>query len=200
MALIMGLGISVGSTAMIELGATDSTKTWIYLCGLTEHIDSEQEVENRKILDTLGKRLNLRFLAIHPFYRCGRVDYKLCWPHYTPEQTLETFNTILSVVEDEKISGYIGFSNGGFFLNQLSQMKELSLPIITIGAAGSYFQSSVPNNLTMIVGTLEPIYNSAQAFYKNAKGSPLSVTFIEHEGDHILPSNALEKLMRETHS
>ncbi|MBS0271648.1 MAG: hypothetical protein JSR85_03250 [Proteobacteria bacterium] len=200
MTIIIALRTDAESVAMVELGASDSSKTWVYLCGLTEHINSEQEVENRSILDTLGKRLNLRFLAIHPFYRCGRVNYKLCWPHYTPEQTLDVFDTILTVVRDEQISGYIGFSNGGFFLNQLSQMKELSLPIITIGAAGSYFEPSVSNNLTIIVGKLEPIYGSARALYRNAKNSPLSVTFIEHDGSHIIPSNTLEKLMRESHS
>jgi len=121
---------------------------------------------------------------------------KLCWAHYTDEQALETYEKILSVLPDEHVSGFIGFSNGGFFLNCLAQLKKLPHPIISVGAAGSINSPSIPNKITLVVGKLEVIYDFAHTFVKKAKGSPLFVTLIEHEGDHVLPFKTLEKLMK----
>ncbi|MBI2707213.1 MAG: hypothetical protein HYX35_02725 [Proteobacteria bacterium] len=196
MILVVTAGFSEPG-AILELGDPSSSKTWVYLCGLTETINSEQEIENRQGLDQLGKKLNIRFLALHPFERCERAGNKLCWIHYTDEQTLETYDKILSAVSHEDICGFIGFSNGGFFLNSLAQMRELYHPIISIGAAGSFNSTSTPNTITLIVGKLEVIYESAHTFFNKAKGSSLSVSLIEHEGDHIVPFNSLEKLMKE---
>lgn len=195
MFLLATMGFSKPGDVLV-LGHRSSSNTWVYLCGLTETINSDQEVENRHLLDQLGKELNIRFLAIHPFDRCEKVSNKLCWAHYTDEQALETYKKILSVLPDEHVSGFIGFSNGGFFLNCLAQLKELPHPIISIGAAGSINSPSIPNKITLVVGKLEVIYDFAHAFVKKAKGSPLFVTLIEHEGDHVLPFKTLEKLMK----
>src|SRR3989442_14481886 len=103
---------------IIQLGEVSSGNTWVYLCGLSETANSEQELKNRQLLDQLGKKHHIRFLAIHPFERCEKAGNRLCWMHYTDEQTLETYKKINGVLGKEKISGFIGFSNGGFFLNK----------------------------------------------------------------------------------
>ena len=179
------------------LGENSSSQTWIYLGGLTQEIESPEEVHNKKILDHIGKKLNIKILAIPYFDRCEKANYKLCWLHYTPAQTLETYDKILKVVEGEKISGFIGFSNGGFFLNQLAQLRDLKHPIISVGASGTLGSSSFRNTLTMIVGKSEVIYPGAKKFFQDAKKSSLSLTFISHEGGHIFPSQTLEKALRQ---
>ena len=180
---------------VVQLGEVSAEKTWVYLCGLAETVNVEQEVENRQLLDQLGKKHHIRFLAIHPFERCEKANNKLCWIHYTDEQTLETYENIEEVVGKEKIAGFIGFSNGGFFLNKLAQMKELEVPLVSIGASSSFNPAPSSNEITLIVGREEFVYESAQQFAQQAKGSPLSITFIEHEGGHILPAKVLENFI-----
>jgi len=180
---------------VIELGESSSKKTWVYLCGLTPHINSLQETENRQILDDLGKKLSIKILAVHPFDRCKRAEEKLCWLHYTPEQTMDTYHKILNEIGNINVSGFIGFSNGGFFLNKLAQIQSLEAPIISVGAGGSLSHPRAKNTLSLVIGRLEPTYDSALKFFKAAKGSPLSITLIEHEGGHILPRVSLYQLL-----
>ncbi len=186
---------SVTMLGAVPTPLASSPKAWIYLCGLTTDLEAEQEVHNREILDGLGKKLNFRVVAVHPFDRCEGFENKLCWPHSTPEQTLETYAKILKAVEGETISGFIGFSNGGYFLNALAQLKELHHPVISIGAAGSFNPTAKYNTLTLIVGKEEIIYDDALRFFEKAKGSPLNVRLIEHKGGHILPAEVLEKIL-----
>lgn len=177
----------------LHLGDLGSKITWVYLCGLTEDYNSPQEVENRSVLDRIGKRKGIRFLALHPFDRCSKANNKLCWINYTPEQTENTFTQIMDATKAISTAGYIGFSNGGFFLNEIAQMRELGVPIISIGAAGTYRTANCFNNLTLIVGKQESIYNDALELAQKSKGSPLTIKFIEHSGDHILPEQEVEQ-------
>jgi hypothetical protein len=186
------VGCGQNKTPPATLGANSSAHTWIYLGGLTQEMDSPEETHNKKILDQIGKKLNIKILAIPYFDRCEKANYKLCWLHYTHAQTLETYDKILKVVEGEKISGFIGFSNGGFFLNQLAQLRDLKHPIISIGAAGTLGSPSCTNTLTMIVGKSEVIYPVAKKFFEDGKNSSLSLTFISHEGGHIFPPQTVE--------
>lgn len=192
--LSMSLGCS-GQVHMTELGAAHAKKTWVYLCGLTNDFNSEQETKNRHVLDQLGKRRGIKFLALHPFERCEKAGDQLCWRHYTAEETLQTYDNIMRSLENRKISGFIGFSNGGYFLNQLAQMQKLAWPIISIGAAGTLFNTSIHNRVTIIVGKNEVAYESARLLYRQAKGTPLSVTLTEHNGAHILPEHELESVL-----
>ncbi|MEB3701606.1 Alpha/beta hydrolase family domain protein [Candidatus Bealeia paramacronuclearis] len=157
---------------------------------------SEQEIQNRVILNEIGKSLNVKFLAIHPFDRCEKARNQICWPHYTDAQALETYDKIVNALQGEPVCGFIGFSNGGFFLNYLAQLKELPFPIISIGAGGLVSSTPPSNSLTLIAGKLEVVYESARLFSETAKGSPLLVKFIEHEGGHIVPKETLENHMR----
>jgi hypothetical protein len=197
---IVMVGCHQREEGVVVLGSASSSQTWVYLGGLTKEIDSGQEPGNREVLNQIGKKLNIRFLAIPYFDRCEKAGNKLCWPHYTQAQALETYDKILNSVRGEKISGFIGFSNGGFFLNQLAQIQELNHPIISIGAAGSLNPSSSRNTLTLIVGKSEVIYQRARKFFKDGKDSSLSLTMIEHEGEHILPHGVLEKLMKKEYA
>lgn len=157
---------------------------------------SSQEIENEKILDQIGKRLGIKFLIVAPLDRCERAGNKLCWPHYTDDQTFKTYSKILLSLKGERVSGFIGFSNGGYFLNHLAQLKELGYPIISVGAAGKLLPSTFHNSLTLVVGKNEVTYSRTQKLFWDMRGaSSLNVMLIEHEGGHILPRKELEKVI-----
>lgn len=180
----------------LVLGDKTSELTWIYLCGLADHFDASNEIENRETLNRIGKKLKVRFLAIHPFDRCEPAQNKLCWTHYTNEQALETYKKITKASNGFQVKGFIGFSNGGYFLNTLVQLSKLNAPIISIGSAGTFISGDFPNDLTLIVGKEELTYNSALEFCNKANNTRLSVKFIEHDGDHILPEKPLEEVIK----
>ena len=179
----------------IILGECAAQTTWIYLCGLTKDLDTPREIENRRILDSLGKKMHLKFVAITPLHRSQEFGNALCWPHATSEQILKTYNEILSAAKGLTVAGFIGFSNGGFFLNRLTQILELNLPVVSIGAY-AYLETTVKNNVYLIIGKQdEHHYNGALKFYHKSLGSPLRITLIEHDGEHEVPTRELEAVL-----
>lgn len=100
------------------------------------------------------------------------------------------------MLKNRKISGFIGFSNGGYFLNQLAQIIKLPWPIISVGAAGTFFDTSIQNKVALVFGKNEIAYEPAKSLYENAKSTALSVTLTEHNSSHILPEQELEGLFR----
>lgn len=183
---------------MIELGVSKESarSTWVYLCGLTQDFYSIQETATRNQLDALGKKLSITFLALCPPARCQLYNNALCWPHETPEKIDQTYNYITQHLSNYTISGYIGFSNGGFFLNQLVQTIALPVPCISIGASG-YLHKAIPNNLYLLIGKSDYYhYADALQFYTMAQHSPLNVQLIEYEGGHEMPMDSIEKFFR----
>lgn len=177
------------------LGAPDGGKTWVYLCGLSQDNNSLQEQENRTLLEHIGRRLNITFLAVEPTDRCEPADNQLCWIHYTPHQAEETYAKVKAAIKDYKIDGYLGFSNGGYFLNDLAQRHELGCPIISVGAAGSVVSPNISNHITIIIGQQELAYEAARQFVYQTKETPLRVQLVEHPGDHELPLQELERVL-----
>lgn len=200
MALLPGCTLfyspKIDNSQIICLGASDSNKTWIYLCGLTDEFNASHEIAQRNILDHIGKKLNIRFLAIKPAERCPEFDNKLCWPHNSHTETLKTYDYILGLTGNYAIAGFIGFSNGGFFLNKIAQLVELNKPIISIGSAGYLENTSLKNDLYLVIGT-QDIYHvlGAREFYNKSKTMQLNVTLIEFDGGHEIPRTALEDLL-----
>jgi hypothetical protein len=194
MALLMTS--ATAQTPLTILGSPASSKTWVYLCGLAENLNIEQEVENRQILNDLGKELNIKFIALHPFDRCEHVNFKLCWRNYNPQDTIATYNKIKSALKGQNVAGFIGFSNGGYFLNELAQMVDIGCPVISVGAAGTYHGAKAKNKLTLIAGRQEVSYADIHKFYHNAQHSSLAVEFMVHDGDHILPEELLKQLLK----
>lgn len=193
--LLASIMVSKATAENLYLGDLGSNITWLYLCGLTDDFYSPQEIENRDILERIGKRQGIKFLALHPFERCPLANNKLCWVHYTQEQAVETFKQISEATKDLRTAGFIGFSNGGYFLNEIAQLCELGVPIISIGAAGTYRAANCLNNLTLVVGKEEFINKDAHNLVKQANGTQLSLKLVEHAGDHILPEQEMEELM-----
>jgi len=186
---------------MLQLGDTQSEQTWVYLSGLIEHFNTPQELANRKYLDTIGKKIGIKFLAIESTDRCLMFNNQLCWPHNSPEETLETYENINKTIGDQKIAGFIGFSSGGFFLNKLAQYVSLDAPIISIGSAGYINDTSQKNKIYLLIGKEDHWhYQLAKEFHRQSKKTSLDVTLIEYSEGHVLPSNLVESLiLKSTH-
>lgn len=196
---ILSLGYMYHCSAeMVELGDKKSECVWIYLCGLAKDFDIPEAVANRKLLDEIGKKLGIRFVAIKPNHRKPKFDHKLCWYFggMASSEVEETYRYIVDHVKNNQIAGLIGFSNGGFFLNKLIQVKSLSVPIITIGSGGYFRNGTFPNHTYLLIGKNDVHhYTNAKQFYTESKGTALRITFIEYEGGHRIPKSILLKVL-----
>lgn len=179
------------------IGDSSSNTVWIYLCGVTRDFFSEEEVENRMKLNRIGKKVGVKFLAIKPIHRCKKFENKLCWPHDDPLETIHTYQEIRKVIGDRKPSGYIGFSNGGYFLNQLAQVQDLNAPIISIGSGGHLGDAKKMNTIYLAIGTKDIHLKFAKQFQEYFKKTLLKVHLIKYNDGHILPEGLLEKLIRQ---
>ena len=168
----------------VELGTHQSKERWVYLCGLAESFDSPEEQKHRQILDNIGRKLNITFIALIPRDRCPKFDNKICWPHKDQEQVMHTYQSI-SRDYSKDIAGWIGFSNGGYFLHELSQNKSLTSPIITIGAAPSVIAHT--NQIYIMIGK--------QDTYAYNRVKNLKYKVIEYEGSHEINQEALQNVL-----
>ncbi len=186
------------NTKSLVLGDHSQHKAWIYLCGLTQNFNSEQEIKNRKLLDIIGLATKTKFIAIQPTNRCSEFDNKLCWPHDDDTALQNTYQYILKASNGHGIAGFIGFSNGGFFLNKLVQKQQLNVPIISIGSAGFVASAPYENDIYLIIGKQDEYhYEHALNFAKSAKKYPhLRTKVIEHEGGHEIPVEPLISLLK----
>ncbi|WP_316355135.1 hypothetical protein [Candidatus Trichorickettsia mobilis] len=169
----------------IELGNPEAKDCWVYLCGLAESFYSSDEQKYRQILHDIGSKLNIRFIALMPRYRCAKFDNKICWAHQDFKQATETYQSILTDLQGMHVTGWIGFSNGGYFLHEISQQKFLTAPVITIGAAG-HIDST--DQVYIMIGKYD------KYAYERAKN--LRYKIIEYEGGHTIDSDALGKTLQ----
>jgi hypothetical protein len=186
------------SFAYFALGSNNPVQTWIYLCGLINNFDP-QNMNEVKTLDMIGKELNLKILAIIPQDRCSEYNNNLCWPHQNKDELLQTYEKIINTINTKIIDGYIGFSNGGFFLLQLAQYKVLNQPIIAIGAAGKINNIDGPDNtINLLIGKDDEWhYEHALNFYNQSKNTNLHINLIEYEDGHEIPVNTLRDILKE---
>lgn len=76
------------------IGSHSSYKTWVYLCGLVTEFLPEH-MDELRVLDSVGKKLNIKFLAMIPSKRCSQLNNKLCWPQETQEELSQTYKKII---------------------------------------------------------------------------------------------------------
>jgi hypothetical protein len=175
------------------LGDPSSAKIWIFLCGLNDDFDGPKAQNSRVILDKLGRKLGLTFLALEPPARCPDFGNQICWPLGTPDETLKTFMSIQEHTKDLTPHGYMGFSNGGFFLCALAQLVALDVPLIAIASGGKVTGTPAANRLILMAGdTDRPYIRKAQDMEASARGTSLNVTLHTFSGGHILPEALLE--------
>ncbi len=192
------------------LGSPTAQQVWVYLCGLTRDFNAPGEIELRKIIDQIGHNLGIKFIAVYPCSRSAYFDNKFyCfdnkfyWPQGNKQETLATYNYIVTAVDDHKIAGFVGFSNGGFFLNKLAQLMSVNKPIVSIGAAGPilFIGNSFNNVVHLLIGTKDRFhYEPAKKFYHDSQNSLLKVNLIEYDGGHTIPSKLLEDTLAQIKS
>ncbi len=180
--------------SFVALGSSESSQTWIYLCGLVQDFNFKH-MNELTILDIIGKECNIKIMAIIPQHRCAQYNYSLCWPHANKNELMQTYQEIIKSVDTCKIDGYIGFSNGGFFLIQLAQYISFNKPIIAIGAAGYINNSTGPHNtIDLLIGKQDQWhYQHAINLYEQSKNTNLTVKFTEYDGGHEVPITVLKK-------
>ncbi len=108
----------------------------------------------------------------------------ICWPHKDPQQAAETYKSIIPDLAGININGWIGFSNGGYFLHEILQQHAITAPVITIGSPG-YLKST--DQVYVMVGK--------QDTYAYEKAKDLKYRIIEYEGGHAINGDALKKVL-----
>lgn len=182
---------------VIRLGDCRSQRVWVYLCGLTHDFNDTKEKQHRALLERLSNKLNICFIALKPTHRCPQYHNMLCWPHESDEQVLNTYQEVRERIGNIDVQGYIGFSNGGFFLNRLVQMVEVGLPLISIGSAGHLDDAPYDNTLYLLVGRHDPLYHThAIPFYEQLAGSRIVTYFMPYDGGHELEMGSLEAVLQ----
>jgi hypothetical protein len=181
----------------LSLGDPNSRIVWVYLTGLNESFYSIGEQHNRTLLDRIGQELHLHIIAVPPNGWCPEFKQKNCWLQETLQDRRLTYDYIQSELSNQVISGMIGFSNGGFFLNQLAQEKELKYPLISIGSAGEAEAHPKKNKLYLLMGKHDKYhYIPGLNFYRDLKGTPLNIEWIEYRGGHEVPEKSLRSLLK----
>jgi len=185
-------------TSFKECGSSTSNKAWIYLCGLTAHFIPEC-MEELQALDAVGKLLDIKFLAMVPKSRSCQFNNRLYWPHDTEEELLKTYQEIVGATHSYAVQGYIGFSNGGFFLNKLAQFIKVDKPIISIGSAGPLYNRQGPHNsMYLLIGKEDKWhYEHTVNLHEHAKNTHLTIHLIEYNEGHKVPEKILQELIQE---
>ena len=184
------------ASTFLTLGSKNGYQTWLYLCGmLTDFLP--QYMDELNVLDTIGKELNIKILAVIPQRRCPNLDNRLCWPQDNKEETLRTYKEIIDSIHQQIIDGYIGFSNGGFFFTQLAQYITIHKPIIAIGSAGNIYNSQGPhNNIHLLIGKKDQWhYEHAINLYNQSKNTNLTIDLFEYDGGHEIPLDELKNVL-----
>ena len=184
------------SSEFVTIGSQNPSQTWIYLCGLVHNFNPDQ-MNELKVLDTIGRELNIKILAIIPHQRCAEYNNFLCWPHNDKNKLVDTYQEIMKTIDTE-VDGYIGFSNGGFFLMQLAQYMPFNKPIIIIGAAGKINNTQGPSNkINLLIGQQDQWhYEHAINLYNQSKNTNLTIDLIEYSSGHEIPVNTLKDVLK----
>lgn len=124
------------------LGSPDAKGHLIYLHGLTApDQDTQEEGENRKVLEQLAQELSLR-ISMPRGSLCP--NGKLCWPARDKNELLRTFDKLKEKAHScwtgNPSYSLLGFSNGGYFafkLYKAHQDPQLT-HILATGSAGTW--------------------------------------------------------------
>ncbi len=171
----------------------------VYLCGITPSWASEREVLNRNILTENIKNLGYSLIAVKP--KNTDANGNFYWPRDNSAKINSVYSDILQEVgKTTKVIAYIGFSNGGSFLNQLAQLIELKAPVISIGSEGTIEPAcKFKNRLYLIAGTKDTTYLPKTEAFANElkqKKSTLNSSFAKFEGAHEITNDGIQQAFK----
>ncbi len=141
--VIFGAGpVSAKTIESDCLGSPDAKGHLIYLHGLTAaDQDTQEEGENRKVLEQLAQNLSLR-IALPRGSLCP--NGKLCWPARDKNEVLRTFEKLKEQAQKcwtgQSAYSVLGFSNGGYFAFKLYKIHQdpKLIHILATGSAGTW--------------------------------------------------------------
>ncbi|MBL7545963.1 MAG: hypothetical protein JNL11_19245 [Bdellovibrionaceae bacterium] len=192
------------------VGPKTASNFAVYLHGMDTQKPSPQEQSNRKKLSEIANKLNLRIAIPRAADLCSNDKNLICWGwNFNDSKIIDATLYLSSKAEAEcfpkkKANGLIGFSNGGFVVNQIvkdCKKTEFSW-FVSIGAAGSWNDSSTEDlsqcgKISLLAGkqdkaNYENIKNLAAWFHKNKAPAQL----IMYEGGHEIPEKELEQELK----
>lgn len=192
------------------IGPKTASNFAVYLHGMDTQKPSPQEQSNRQKLLKIADRLNIRIALPRATDLCPNDKNLLCWGWNFKDSKIVDAALSTSVKAEtecfpnKKKIGLIGFSNGGFIVNQIIKdctKTEFSW-FISIGAAGSWNDSSIKDlnqcgRISLLAGkqdksNYENIKNLAAWLRKNKA----QVRLIEYENGHEIPEKELEQELK----
>ena len=185
------------------IGPDNATGFLIYLHGMDSNSPSPQELQNRKILNDLASKYNLKIALPRAQMECPTQPGSICWGWSW--NSSELTNIIPQILESrekcfpsDQTFGVIGFSNGGYLINHWFQSglftdsKAIPRFFISSGADRGFVQSTTVElsknpPLVLIAGDHDVYNHDLSEAYVNV------VTF---SGGHELNEDSLSDTLK----
>lgn len=208
--LILTLLISTSPSLATEcIGSKDLKTGAIYLHGMDTEPPSAKELSNRSSLAAISKSLKIGFSMPRAKNKCP--DNRLfCWGwNFNDSESVESaivtaMNAKAECFPKATSVGLIGFSNGGFVVNQIIKdcRKTTFNWLISIGAGGSQNKNNEKDlskcgSLILMAGkndtyNYEPI--KGLAGWLKTRGADIKI--VEYNDGHVLPEKDLENVLK----
>ncbi len=200
---------ATSASAIDCIGSKDSKKVAVYLHGIDTEPPSTQEIQNRLILSSISKKLKMGFAVPRAKNKCPD-NKSLCWGwNFNDSESVESAiitakATKLKCFPKATSAGLIGFSNGGFVVNQIikgCRKTEFSW-FISIGAGSSWSENdkkdlSKCSSLILMAGKKDKFnYEPIKELGKWFKDQKANVNIVEFNDGHSLPEKDLENILK----
>ena len=188
------------------LGPADATTFAVYLHGVDEAGISDQELENRRTLDAVARKLSMRVALPRASKPCPNQPGELCWGWTFDESELDAAATAVkaaaaSCFGASRPFGVIGFSNGGSLVTKLLRTCSLRqrLPgaawAMTVGSAMNHgpleatpTDLSACGRLVMLSGTRDAYnFDPDDQLLHGLEAKHADVHALRFEGGHSIP-------------
>lgn len=191
------------------LGERAAPTLVVYFHGIDSLEPSEHELRNRQVLQKLANQHQLRIALPRSDFRCPHDATLRCWMWSEWDEQLirGRIDTAMQWARDkcspnQRVSGLIGFSNGGLLVNRVVQ-QCLSVErdwLISVGAPGSWQPSpeSLENcgRLTMLMGRAdEGARSSALELKEHLEARSAKVLWLDYDGGHSMETESLSHIL-----
>ena len=188
------------------IGPQAAKKFFIYLHGVDSNPPSQQELNNRALLEKVAQQKNIRIALPRASMTCPNQPNSYCWGWRFDQDELSKILPMImdsrkACFNENKPFGLIGFSNGGYLLTQLYAQKMSALSnlkptlLIAVGSGkGPFSPADLSKNppLVLVIGKQDPFnYDPKEEFFHELQSSKAPVRLIEFDGGHSLELNSL---------
>ena len=192
------------------LGLKDSKSFAIYLHGTDTDIPSAQEFTNRELLSRISNSLKIGIVLPRSKDKCTADKRFICWgsDYNDPKLLNSVFTAAVTEAKncfpDAKPAVLIGFSNGGYIVNQILQncRKTIFEWLVSIGAGGSWSKTEISDqsrcgNLFLFARNEDKVsYQPLKDFNSWLKNRKAQGKNLETEENIIVPDKSLEEELK----